>query len=456
MRLALKDFAQPRPIAAAVLIAGFAASLWANWPGHLEFDSILQLRDGRSGVYDSWHPPVMAWLLGLGDALVPGAALFVAFDTALAFGALLSLLWLSPRVPWHAVAAAAVAVLLPQIFLYQAIVWKDVLFADAALCGFVCLAHAGAKWERQAGRLALLAGAALFLALAALTRQNGALLLPCAALALGAIAARTEGRLAGVLYGTGLLAVCAVLIIAGNAALQLRSDNNLGVVKQIKVLERYDLAGMVKRRPGLELRVLEKESPALAKLIRSDGVRLYSPAANDTLTASAALQKALAQTPADVLARQWRATILAHPLDYLATRATLFGWVFLSLHPEQCPAYTVGVDGPAAPMRALGIGPRFDARDEALDSYAQALVGTPVFSHPAYAFVALLCLILLLRRRAPADLALAGLLAGALAFTLSFFFVSMACEYRYLYMLDLSAIAAALYLFAATSRAPKT
>jgi len=53
--------------------------------------------------------------------------------------------------------------------------------------------------------------------------------------------------------------------------------------------------------------------------------------------------------------------------------------------------------------------------------------------------------VVLLRRRDPADTVVAGLLAGALLFALSFFFISIACDYRYLFFLDLAAMAAALY-----------
>jgi len=38
------------------------------------------------------------------------------------------------------------------------------------------------------------------------------------------------------------------------------------------------------------------------------------------------------------------------------------------------------------------------------------------------------------------------MLAGAFAFTTSFFAISIACDYRYLYALDLSALAVLLYL----------
>jgi hypothetical protein len=52
----------------------------------------------------------------------------------------------------------------------------------------------------------------------------------------------------------------------------------------------------------------------------------------------------------------------------------------------------------------------------------------------------------LLIRREPADLAIAALLAGALAAAASFFVISIACDYRYLYFLDLAAITALIYV----------
>jgi hypothetical protein len=59
-----------------------------------------------------------------------------------------------------------------------------------------------------------------------------------------------------------------------------------------------------------------------------------------------------------------------------------------------------------------------------------------------------LLLWLVIFSRSGADLAVAGLLASALVFAASFFVVSVACDYRYLYFLDLTALAGALYVCA--------
>src|SRR5262249_2785037 len=75
-----------------LLFLGFGLLLAFNWPGQMSYDSVVQLTDGRSGQYDSWHPPVMAWLLGLFDALLPGTGLFLLSTTLLLLGAWLFLL----------------------------------------------------------------------------------------------------------------------------------------------------------------------------------------------------------------------------------------------------------------------------------------------------------------------------------------------------------------------------
>lgn len=69
-----------------------------------------------------------------------------------------------------------------------------------------------------------------------------------------------------------------------------------------------------------------------------------------------------------------------------------------------------------------------------------------MLSHVVYGVAAIMLLAPLLRRRSSADIAVAAMLGAALAFTASFAVISIACDYRYLYFLDLSAIAAALYL----------
>jgi hypothetical protein len=442
-----KNWPAPALVAGVFILTGWAATLAINWPGHLSYDSILQLQQGRSAVYNNWHPPVMAWLLGLGDALVPGAGLFVALDSVLAFGALAALLALRrAKAGWPAAIAALAIVLSPQLLLYQGIVWKDILFADAAVAGFAALAWAFARWDAMRIRTACLGLSFTLLTLAALTRQNGLVLLPCAGAALGWIAARhglsrwsAAGLGAGFLAGTLALTACATML------LNLRSDGNPGPQEQIRLLQAYDLAGALAKEPALPLTALD---PTLAHVLRTGSARLYTPMRNDPIASAPDFQAAVGDADPGEVGAQWRLTMASHPWLYLRLRSAAFYWVFATPDIVAARPVFTGVEGPAPPLKALGIAPRRDARDHLLERYGKAFFGTPVFSHVTFAVLAAASLVLLLRRRRPADIAVAAMLAGAFAFTASFFFISISCDYRYLYPLDLSALAALLYLVA--------
>ena len=431
---------------AAILIAGWAAAIAVSWPGHLSYDSIIQLHDGRAGFYHSWHPPVMAWLLGLADAMLPGAGLFVVFDATMFFGALLLLSRCKASGSWFAAIAAAGFALLPPCLLYQGIVWKDVLFVDCAVAGFSCLALADARWDHVRARMAFIAVVLPLFVLAVLTRQNGMVVLAGGVLALGAMAKRRGGAGTAVLYAGAASLVGVVLIVAATTALDARSDHGQGPVSQLKLLRLYDITGAVAAQPSLPLEVLKAHAPALERLIRTDGARLYTPQRNDTLVVSKRLQHELANAEPGWLAAQWSDLVFNHPGLYLKVRSTVFGWVFLTPDIAQCRPVFVGIEGPAGEMADLGIVPRRSARDLALERYARAFMGTPFLSHGFYAGLAFFALALLARRRAPGDWAIIGMLSAAMVFTASFFVISIACDYRYLYFLDVAALTACFYL----------
>ena len=79
----------------------------------------------------------------------------------------------------------------------------------------------------------------------------------------------------------------------------------------------------------------------------------------------------------------------------------------------------------------------------------RAILATyPVLSLVSIAFYAGLSLVLaglFLWRRQPADIPMAGLQLAGAAFAASFFIISIACDYRYMYFTDLAAIAGLVY-----------
>src|SRR5262245_7124097 len=84
------------------LAAGFTLVLGVGLPGHMSVDSVVQLFEGRTGVSESFHPPLMSLLLGVFDAIVPGTGVYVAFNVLLLFASLWAIPRLHDRVSWLA------------------------------------------------------------------------------------------------------------------------------------------------------------------------------------------------------------------------------------------------------------------------------------------------------------------------------------------------------------------
>ncbi len=438
----------PNPWLLAALVSGlgFAASLIANWPGHFTPDSLWQLAQGRSGVLNDWHPPVMAWMLGVADRLSPGAAAFVVFDTALFFATLTAMVALRTRVGGLGLLILAAVAASPLVLLYQGLVLKDVLFADAAIGGFAALAWAGRLWDRRIARLALVGLAVALLILATLARQNGLVAAFGGALTLGAMARSRRGAALGATAAAGLIFAGA---LAAGAALERQGDHRPEGERQVRSLQLYDLAGAAARRPA----PLVAAPTVLERFLQGDGARLYDPARMDLL-ARAPVWDTLLNAPGPAVGAAWRRLVTATPDLYLQVRAEVFAWVFLTPKIERCAPILMGVD-PGQPelLRAAGLAARYDAKDEIDDDYVAALLHTPLFSHPAYALLAVgllaLCLRDLRRGGGPELIAVAGLLVSALAFAASFFVIAVACDYRYLYFLDAAALAALAHRAAA-------
>jgi hypothetical protein len=166
----------------------------------------------------------------------------------------------------------------------------------------------------------------------------------------------------------------------------------------------------------------------------------------DFLDNDRALGLALKPVDAKTIGAQWRQLIAERPDLYLRARAQAFRWVFATPVIDRCLPIEVGVSGQADRLRDLGLVEGWDPADLQLLNYSTWFLDTPVYSHLTYAAIALLVGLALLWRREPADLAIAAMMGGALAFTASFFVISLACDYRYLYFLDLAAMAGLLYL----------
>jgi hypothetical protein len=431
-----------------VLVLGFTAVVVANWPGHLSFDSIVQLSDGRAGRYHTWHPPIMAWMLGVGDRIRRGPGLFMAFDAGLFFSSLCALAIGRPARSWAAPIVALAIILTPQVLIYQGIVWKDVLYANASVAAFVALNLYDAAARTRRTRIALLIIAFAALALAALARQNGAVAMLAGVGAVAVIRLQRAGpawrRAIWAALGRAVIALaltCAVVAIV-SMALDSRRIDEPGDAAQFQALQQFDLIGGLAHDPQLDLSALN--APALAARVRA-AAKAYTPARVDTVARIPGLSDALTNDSTGV-SKAWRAMVRDHPAAYIAHRRDVFAWTLFTPDLAQCVPVFTGVDGPPRLVKALGLVNHQDDRDLALEDYASHFYATPVFSHAAFGLAALGLIGLLARRGRPGDAAIIAMLVSALAFTGCFVIISFACDYRYLYALDLSVMVAAFHL----------
>ena len=424
--------------------AGLLLTLAANVPGQMSTDSVIALTEARSDVRQTWAPVISSGVLKPFDHVLAGTGLYVTASAALLFFSLMSLTRLRPRTNWLAVLLGVAVILTPQVLIYQGIVWRDVLFANLSIAGFVLLAHAAVHW--RSGRKWLpLAGALACLSVAALARQNGALLVVAAACVL-AWTAREAGWRRSLLWGLGGLVAAGVLAtvvdrLAMPAQVPPKLRENLG----LQILEHYDVVGAKAHHPRLRFKEIGKVDPAAEALLEAKSTGIYDPSRVDTLDSDEAFRKALWRVPASAWNAQWRRVIVHYPAAYLLQRYDVFRWTFLTPKLEMCLPVSVGVLGPDDMLKDLDVQAGIDPQDQGLAEYARRFYRTPVFSHLTWALAAVGVIVLLLRRRDPADWVFIGLLGGTLAFTASFAVISVACDYRYLYVLDLAAMVGLLY-----------
>ncbi len=439
----------PKSALRGVLVTGLLLMLGANLPGHLSYDSVAQLHEGHFHVRETWGPALYAWILGFFDAIVPGTALYVTSSSLLLFASLASFTDLRPRTRWLAAPVAALIVLTPQLLIYQAIVWKDVMFANCAVSGLICLAHAGRVWPTPRRRWIFLIAALALLSAGSQVRQNGIIAALFAALALGWIVGNQPGVgrwRCGLAWAVGGFAAIAMLGPAmTRLSMPAHAPPDAGVATGIHILQSYDLIGAAALDRTYRLPILAAAEPAATAVLLARAPFDYSGRRVDFIDRDPQISAAVNQMPAGATGQQWLNLVFRHPGLYLRVRWEDFRWVFASPVIDWCLPVYVGVDAPVEKMAPLRLSRRFVESDAQLNNYASWFIDTPAYRHWFYAGISLLLAGLLLWRRQPADIAIAALQLAGVAFAASFFLISIACDYRYLYFTDLAALAGVIY-----------
>jgi hypothetical protein len=400
----------------------------------------------------------MSVLLGFGDRLIPGTALYLAFSSALFFGAI-ALLVSRPSYFVLTGALTVGACLTPLVFIYQGIIWKDVLFANLTILAFCILTIADLPKKSQ--RYAFYGVVILLTAFAAMVRQNGFIAILCTGMVVGCYELKWMQRNIQnkrVVYFLSVLlcyfAVAFGLVFSTNGIIRasaLRQTSAIG--DGIVVLLRYDIVGISARAKDADFQFMTDKGVDI-KAFRKAAVEFYTPSRVDNPN-NPEDQSVIADgfshlSAADTFHLWWR-LVLTQPKAYLTHRMKHFVWLMFPQKPYMCLPIHVGVDGPRDLMLELKLQPGQRPSDQALYRYSQHYIGGPLMNATFYAVAAVLLLFMLLLRPAEGSISMVFMLIAALAFGGSYFVIGIACDFRYVYFMAVAPIAALLYVVAHAS-----
>jgi hypothetical protein len=421
-----------RVAALGLLLAWFGAVQVLNGPGHLSYDSLIQIIEGNSGVVNSFNPVFISVVFGKLAAL-GGPRLLVVCSSLMLLAGLLVLLpgVLRPRFAGIVLLAGALAG--PILLIYPAIVWKDVWFAHFALLGFAVIALR----HRLPGAIVETGSLLLFTA-AVLSRPNGVIVAVCGAGTLGYARWLDHAPPAGMprhpgslLKGLGArLIVLAVfgLALSWVARLGVQQVNAGEVSTGVRLLLQYDIAGMIAREPAPDLSVLADQGADVDCLMATSRAA-YRAERIDTLPIGGCPH--VRALPDRTIAAQWFLLVGSDPAGYLGHRADVFSWL-LGLHDQlRCLPVHVGF-AEAALVEKAGVSAKPSQYSDELYRHALRFVHTPYFSPAAWAVGSAITLAFAMARRRR-DPVMIGIQVAALAYLASYFFVSVACDFRYAY-----------------------
>ncbi|MDB5691206.1 MAG: hypothetical protein JWO81_269 [Alphaproteobacteria bacterium] len=403
----------------AASLAALLASLALFWPGVALFDSVYQYRQALSGIYDDWHPPIMArlWSLLLGPWPATAPMLILQLGLYwLGLGLLAAACARRGRAGagWAILAAGAAALLS---------CWMGAILKDGQMTGALAAAVGLIGWFRlEEKRLPAWAAALalLLLAYAVLVRANAVFAVVPLGLALfGWIGLRSTA----VRAASALAASAAIILVSPVVNHQLLAAEQSGVENSLLV---YDVAGTAIRAGAGDVAGVPRQLWA-----RADAKGCYSPHQWDQLgEPECRVDPRLVAMPGHPpVYRLWLATILRHPIAYSLHRLAHFNATMRLFVPRNLPTGVSPVDSEANDLglgRAPGDGER--AFWTAGTIWAELPPAWPAF------WLALGAVALWPAARAPAgpdrNLALA-LLLSACCGGFSYALVSVASDLRY-------------------------
>lgn len=416
-RSALPVGAIPAGVAFVLCLAAVALF----WPGIAMYDTVAQYGQVVSGVFDDWHPPVMARLWSVLHGFIPvsdrnaTAPMFV-LQMGLYWSGLGALSAALARLGKPRCAAAMLLVGGTPLFLG----WQGTVLKDAQMLGAMLAAVGLVAWWRLPERRVPAGGwllVAVLLGYATLVRANAVF----ATVALIVMLVGPRNWLARAVVA--LAGVGVVLAVSPTINHGLLGAASSGVERTEAI---YDLSAIAVRSPGVETGL----SLAAVRTIASRHcVKPYfwDPLGEPTRCADAV--EILQAQPGAALYRTLAAAVVRAPGAYITHRLA---------HWNSTERWLIGAGGvgalPPAAAQPNDLGLVGPGRGAAVwQTITRMTVDTPLGWPIAFYGVALVALVVALRRRewsATLDLARA-LLVSAVLLETSFLVLSIASDLRY-------------------------
>ncbi len=314
----------------------------------------------------------------------------------------------------------------PVSLIYNGTIWKDVFFSNLSLLGFALLAvESPNKWR--------LLMSALSFSLVILVRQQGLLIA-----VLGSLCFAT-------LHGTASLkrkiflffGAFFVLILLSKlfSALILYSGAEVftaSIGTGFAVLLLYDISGMAFVAGPNILKVFEENKIDIQQFM-AEIISHYSDSRQDFLQLDDIVHRKI---DFSTLFSQWLFAVSHDPVGYLTHRLNVFLWFLGAQDPRACAPVHLGVSGPAPLISEMGLDVLSYPYKQWLWSYAEYFFDTLMFRPWFYLICALAIVGTLIRQLGTAqNRALFMLLTASTAYVGSYYFFSMACDFRYSYLL---------------------
>lgn len=414
-----------------------------HYPGQASVDSIVQLQDGLSRIYDSNQPPAMSFILA--NLTLPGT---LVLNTLLFSLSVIRLLYLIPENYQRQRIVVIFLFCFPIFLIYIGIVWKDVLFAHAALLGLLLLP--GGKqlhWKT-------LALSAAVLALGISVRQQGVIIVLVAVLYL--LFASGVSTLHFQRWKAVALWIAIYIVCSGGVKLVVDASgdtsNSSAFVGPFYQLALFDLGGIAYRKPDLSFPSLEKSAPNVAQGHQPIRERIlaaladYNPERQDYMLKS--LENTNIRFPIKALFNDWLSRILEYPRAYFYHRLDVLSWIIGCHDTTKCLPYHFGISSqPEEMVTEIGIEPGISGRAQRLAGLGNSTLF--LFRPVIYLILSLAVVGFLIKRDWHQHSLIIAIQIAGLTYAATYLLVGIACDFRYTYFSTLTALFGLAYVFVA-------